>query len=61
MDSIPMGNSLVPLFEISLAPLKPPLSTVLSAIDSNHFPQAPMISGVGFSNPKWRSMYFFME
>ncbi len=26
-------------------------STILSAIDSNHLPQAPMISGVGFSNP----------
>jgi hypothetical protein len=30
---------------------EPPLSTCLSAIDSNHLFHAPISSGVGFSNP----------
>src|SRR3989304_9304751 len=60
MDSMPHGRSLVPVLEISRPPLKPPWSTCLSAIDSNHFPQASMISGVGFSNPKCRNMNFFI-
>jgi len=43
---------LVPAFEISRPPLKwRPMSIILSFTDSNHLPQAAMISGVGFSNP----------
>src|SRR3990172_7128424 len=60
MDSMPHGRYLVPVFEISRPLLKPPWSTCLSAIDSNHFPQASMISGVGFSNPKCRNINLFI-
>src|SRR5438309_3133781 len=59
MDSIFHGRSLVPLFEISRPPLKPPWSTCLSEIDSNQAFQAFMISGVGFSNPRCRNINFF--
>ena len=52
MDSSPSGKSFVPAFEISRPALKwPPMSIILSFIDSNHLPQAAIISGVGFSNP----------
>src|SRR3989304_8142069 len=60
MDSVPHGSSLVPLFEISRPLLRPPWSTVLSAIDSNHLSQAAMISGVGCSNPKCSNKNFFI-
>src|SRR3972149_3341904 len=60
MDSMPHGRSLGPVFEISRPLLKPPWSTCLSAIDSNHLCQASMISGVGFSNPKCRNINLFI-
>src|SRR5689334_10663320 len=59
MDSIFHGRSLVPPFEISRPPLKPPWSTCLSEIDSNQAFQAFMISRVGFSNPRCRNINFF--
>src|SRR5713226_5799304 len=60
MDSIFIGRGLVPLFDISRPLLKcPPRSTILSEIDSNQAPQASMISGVGFTNPKCRYTNFF--
>src|SRR3972149_6912932 len=61
MDSIFHGRSLVPLFEISRPPLKPPCSICLSEIDSNQACQASMIYGVGFLNPKCRNMNFFIS
>src|SRR6266480_6913564 len=61
MDSIFHGRSLVPLFEISRPPLKPPWSTCLSEIDSNQACQDCMISGVGFLNPKCRNINFFIS
>ena len=61
-DSIAIGRSLVPLCEISRAPpWNPPFSTLLSATDSNHLPQAAIISGVGFSNPKCSNMNRFIS
>src|SRR2546422_3514247 len=60
MDSIFIGRGLVPFFDISRPLLKcPPWSTILSEIDLNQAPQACMISGVGFTNPKCRYTYFF--
>src|SRR3989337_3604471 len=59
MDSIVHGRSLLPLFEISRPPLKPPCWVCLAELDSNQASQASMISGVGFSNPKCRNMNFF--
>src|SRR6267154_6662533 len=60
MDSIFIGRGLVPLFDISRPLLKcPPWSTILSEIDLNQAPQAFMISGVGFTNPKCRYTNFF--
>src|SRR5216683_563092 len=60
MDSIFIGRGLVPLFDISRPLLKcPPWSTILSEIDLNQAPQACMISGVGFINPKCRYTNFF--
>src|SRR5205809_862445 len=48
-------------FSIFLRPLLkcPPWSTILSEIDLNQAPQACMISGVGFTNPKCRYTNFF--
>src|SRR6266513_4235525 len=61
MDSIFIGRGLVPLFDISRPLLKcPPWSTILSEIDLNQAPQACMISGVGFTNPKCRYTNFFI-
>src|SRR6267143_344625 len=60
MDSIFIARGLVPLFDISRPLLKcPPWSTILSEIDLNQAPQACMISGVGFTNPKCRYTNFF--
>src|SRR5216684_9164807 len=60
MDSMFIGRGLVPLFDISRPLLKcPPCSTILSETDSNQAPQACMISGVGFTNPKCRYTNFF--
>src|SRR2546427_1787950 len=60
MDSIFIGRGLVPLFDISRPLLKcPPWSTIFSEIDLNQAPQACMISGVGFTNPKCRYTNFF--
>src|SRR6266850_8068112 len=60
MDSIFIGRGLAPVFDISRPLLKcPPWSTILSEIDLNHAPQACMISGVGFTNPKCRYTNFF--
>src|SRR5258705_282533 len=62
MDSIFIGRGLVPLFDISRPLLKcPPWSTILSEIDLNQAPQACMISGVGFTNPKCRYTNFFIS
>src|SRR6266540_4756079 len=62
MDSIFIGRALVPLFDISRPLLKcPPWSTILSEIDLNQTPQACMISGVGFTNPKCRYTNFFIS
>src|SRR6266571_2777887 len=60
MDSVFIGRALVPPFDISRPLLKcPPWSTILSEIDLNQAPQAFMISGVGFTNPKCRYTNFF--
>src|SRR5713101_5275217 len=56
MDSIFIGRGLVPLFRFSWTLLKSPPR---SEIDSNQAPQACMISGVGFTNPKCRYTNFF--
>ena len=50
-ESFPKGSPLVPVTIISLPPwLKTPLTTFMSAIDSNHLPHALIYSDVGFSN-----------
>ncbi len=51
MAFMSQGRSRQPSSVISLPPAKPPWAICLSAMDSNHFPQACMMSGVGFSKP----------
>src|SRR6478609_2445431 len=60
MESAARGRSSVPTREIARPGWKPPCSTIRSATEDCHAPQAVMISGVGCANPYVKSMNRFM-